>query len=320
MRVFLAPMEGVVDYHLRKIFALIGGIDFCVTEFIRVNQHVLPTRVFHKYCPELLEHNRQFDSPSGTIKSIPIRVQLLGSDPKLLALNAQKAAHLGAIGIDLNFGCPAKSVNKNRGGACLLDETDLIYSIIKQVREYVPDHLPVTAKIRLGFNERDSFLTNARAIEDAGANELFVHARSKADGYKPPAYWSSIAEIKKSLAIPVIANGEIWTPDDFQQCKRESLCDDFMLGRGLLANPGLAKQIKMLARGQTPSTQPWEDTSALLYQLFLETSTHYPSKTLGNRVKQWLHYLRLHYSEAAVVFEKIKRLKSFDELQKALQN
>ncbi len=298
MRIFLAPMEGVVDHHLRKIYAEIGGVDICVTEFIRVTQTRLPEKVFKRSCPELLNPIR-----------IPVRIQLLGSDPELLACSARKAALLGASAIDLNFGCPAKTVNRNRGGACLLDEPDLLYNIVKAVRKAVPDTCKVTAKIRLGYNDRSRYLENALVLEEAGANELFVHARSKVDGYKPPAYWPCIGEIQQALSIPVIANGEIWTLEHFRQCKQESGCSDFMLGRGLLARPDLALAIKAEASGEAHEIMVWEHVQDLLYRFHLETLPHYPIKFCGNRLKQWLMYLKRQYPEAAVLFDKVKRLK-----------
>ncbi len=317
MRLFLAPMEGVVDHHLRKIYARIGGIDACVTEFVRVTEHTLPRRVFIRACPELTEAGRRVPDPElGERPALPIRVQLLGSEPEVLALNARKAARLGAIGIDLNFGCPAKTVNRHRGGACLLDETELLYQIVSTVREAVPQEVPVTAKIRLGYMERNSYLENAHALQSAGASELFVHARSKADGYNPPAYWHCIGEIREALKIPVIANGEIWTLEDFRQCRAESGCEDFMLGRGLLANPALAHIIR--AENQDAGLV-WPIVARLLYDFFIETSKAYPAKFLGNRAKQWLHYLRRHYSEADTLFHQIKRMKHFDELESALR-
>lgn len=320
MRIFLAPMEGVVDFHLRKLFAKVGGVDACVTEFIRVNEHVLPRKVFTTRCPELLSENREFKINGEICSALPTRVQLLGSDPELLAGNAAKAAQSGAIGVDLNFGCPAKTVNRNRGGACLLDETDLIFSIVSTVRKSVPEHIPVTAKIRLGFNDRLTYLDNAAAINEAGASELFVHARSKADGYNPPAYWQYINDIRSSVNIPVIANGEIWSLEDYKQCKLESGCEDFMIGRGLLANPGLAKEIKAFEASEAPATTSWREVLGLLQHFFAETSEAYPAKYMGNRVKQWLHYLRKHFNEAEELFEHIKREKNKQAIEQALHS
>ncbi len=315
MRIFMAPMEGVIDHHLRKIFKRIGGIDICVTEFVRVTDHVLPRKVFLKNCPELL-NARQYCTISQ--HNMQVRLQLLGSNANILAANAKKAAELGAAGIDLNFGCPAKTVNRNRGGACLLDETDLLYDIVSKVRTAVPDPIPVTAKIRLGYMDRNSYMRNAYAIEAAGANELIVHARSKKDGYNPPAYWLYINEIRKQLSIPVVANGEIWTLNDYHQCQTESGCDDVMLGRGLLANPGLASSIKSIAKGRLCQEMPWQKVAPLLYDFFQETSFSYPKKFMGNRVKQWLHYLQKNYLEARRLFETIKRSRDFNQLNDAI--
>ena len=316
LRIYLAPMEGVVDYHMRNILARVGGLDLCVTEFVRVTDHVLPKRVFTKYCPELLSSAVDSADADCHSQAVPTRIQLLGSNPMALALNAKKAARLGAVGIDLNFGCPAKTVNKNRGGACLLDETDLLGEIVHAVRCSVPTDVPVTAKIRLGYQDRDSYLRNAQIIEQAGANELAVHARSKADGYNPPAFWHYIGEIRNTLAIPVIANGEIWNVSDFEQCKRQSECSDFMLGRGMLANPALARSIKSFEEGGDTLDVPWSEVVELLHAFFLSTSKAYPVKFMGNRVKQWLHYLQLNYAEAKHLFNKIKRLKDYEKIER----
>jgi len=220
MKLLLAPMEGVVDDTMRALMSSIGGIDACVTEFIRVTDQVFPERVFYKRCPELLHHSQ---TPSGT----PVRVQLLGGKAEPIAQNALRAAQLGASAIDLNFGCPAKTVNRNDGGACLLKEPYRLYDIVNATRKAVPANTPVTAKMRLGFDERSGFIENAQAIYEAGASELTVHARSKADGYKPPAYWEYIAEIRKAIPITVIANGDIWSIEDFKRCQQVTGCDHF---------------------------------------------------------------------------------------------
>ncbi len=297
-------MQGVVDAHLRSIYAAIGGIDLCVTEFVRVNDSALPAKVFKRSCPELL-------SPIA----VPVRVQLLGSNPDLLARCARKAAKLGAPGIDLNFGCPAKTVNKNRGGACLLDEPELIYDIVSAVRGAVPEHTPVSVKIRLGFESRQHYVENALSIQEAGANELIVHARSKADGYKPPAYWEAIGEIQQALLIPVIANGEIWSVDDFLKCKHRSGCHDFMLGRGLLARPDLALAIKAQQAGQQHNAMPWRQVLNLVWRLHQTTSPLYPKKFCGNRMKQWLMYLQRQYVEAEQLFMRVKGTKDPNAIQ-----
>ncbi|MFT5421818.1 MAG: tRNA-dihydrouridine synthase C [Candidatus Endobugula sp.] len=304
-------MEGVVDHTLRKLLTTIGGIDVCVTEFIRITDHLLPDKVFQRFCPELAN---QCQTPSG----VPVRIQLLGGKPDPIAANAAKAASIGACAIDLNFGCPAKTVNKSDGGACLLKTPHRLYDIIKATRAQVPKHIPVTAKMRLGFEDREHYLENALAAYEAGATEITVHARSKADGYRPPAYWDCLAEIQQAINIPVIANGEIWSVADFQRCKELSQCNDFMLGRGLLSCPDLALQIKAQQAGIDYQIMPWHEVACLLKTFFDTTTALYSQKHIGNRVKQWLNYLRREYPEAQVLFEQIKRYKTKVEIDAAI--
>lgn len=307
MRIYLAPMEGVVDHHLRRLYAGIGGIDLCVTEFVRVTQTRLPEKVFHRFCPELT-------SPLP----VPVKIQLLGSDPGLLAINARRAARLGAPGIDLNFGCPAKTVNKNRGGACLLNEPELLHDIARQVRDAVPEAIPVTAKIRLGYESRSHYVENALALAEGGIAELVVHGRSKADGYRPPAYWACIGEIRENLSIPVIANGDIWSPEDYRQCRAESGCENVMLGRGLLSRPDLALAIRAEHQGAGYASLNWQDISDLLLRFQRETTLAYPQQFCGNRLKQWLMYLQRQYPQAAQLFEAIKKTRDPQVLETAI--
>ena len=251
MKIYLAPMEGVIDHHMRYLLDQLGGIDLCVTEFIRVSKTVLPSHVFLSACPELTPICERVEAQGSAYGArSTTRLQLLGSDPELVSLNAKKAAELGATAIDLNFGCPAKTVNRSYGGARLLDNTELIYDIVKTTRQRVPSTTLVTAKIRLGYEDRKSYLHNAIAIARAGADELIVHARSKADGYQPPAYWQYINEIQQQLEIPVVANGEVWTLEDYIACREQSGCTSVMLGRGLLARPDLGLAIKAYNRGE----------------------------------------------------------------------
>ncbi|MGP7732813.1 tRNA-dihydrouridine synthase [Oceanimonas smirnovii] len=307
MRLILAPMEGVLDHLMRDLLTRLNPYDLCVTEFVRVVDMCLPARVFHRLCPEL---HHGCKTPSGT----PVRIQLLGQDANWLAENAAQAINLGAGGIDLNFGCPAKTVNKHRGGAALLADSEQLYRIGRAVRAAVPAHLPVSAKIRLGLEQRDRYLENSRALAEAGITELAVHARSKKDGYRPPAWWPLVAQIKQQLTIPVIVNGEIWNAAHAVQAQAESQCSDIMLGRGALALPNLADTIKT---GTAPL--PWNEVIDLLLDYSaLEVegnkAVYYP-----NRIKQWLNYLKLQYPEAQELFTAIRTLKHTEEIRSLLR-
>jgi tRNA-dihydrouridine synthase C len=310
MRIMLAPMEGVVEHHVRNLLTSIGGLDGCVTEFIRVTDQKLPYKIFYKFAQEL-------ESGCKTPSGVPVKVQLLGSNPEFMAINAQELVKYGAKSIDLNFGCPAKTVNANEGGACLLQTPNRVYSIIKAVRDAVPIEIPVSAKIRLGYMDRETYMDNANAVEAAGAQELTVHARSKADGYKPPAYWGYIAKIRQQLKIPVIANGEVWSVEDYFRCREESECDDVMLGRGLIARPDLARQIKAALKKEECKIMTWAEICNMLYEYYRFTTPLYHERNCGNRVKQWLMYLSRNYPEATIFFDNIKRKSLPDEIEQA---
>jgi len=237
MTIILAPMEGLLDFVLRDILTRVGGIDRCVSEFIRITDQLLPERVFTRIVPELHTGGR-------TLAGVPVRAQLLGADPVCVAENAARLAGLGPAGIDLNFGCPAKVVNRHGGGAALLDEPETIAAIVSAVRRAVPAHIPVSAKMRLGYSDDSRALECALAIAGGGADELVVHARTKAQAYRPPAYWERIADICAVVRIPVVANGDIWTVADAHRCRELSGCDRLMLGRGAVTDPGLALALK----------------------------------------------------------------------------
>ena len=168
------------------------------------------------------------------------------------AENAALAAELGAPVIDLNFGCPAKTVNRSRGGAVLLDEPELLHAIVREVRRAVPAQVPVTAKMRLGYARPEGALECARALVEGGVAQLVVHARTKVEGYRPPAHWEWVARVQQAVAVPVYANGEIWTLEDWRRCRQISGVEDIMLGRGLVSRPDLARQIAAVRAGRTP--------------------------------------------------------------------
>lgn len=295
MRVVLGPMEGVLDHLMREILTDINDYDLCVTEFVRVVDQRLPEHVFKRLCPEL-------DQGSQTKSGVPVHVQLLGQDPHWMAENAVMAAELGARGIDLNFGCPAKLVNKSKGGAALLQHPELIHRVVKACRDAVDDTIPVTAKIRLGWENPDDCFEIVSAIESAGANELTVHARTKEGGYKASEIkWDYINQIRQRSSIPLIANGEIWNYQDGQNCIATTGVDSLMVCRGAFNVPNLGNVVKHNA-----TVMPWSEVVELMlvysqYEIKGDKGLYYP-----NRIKQWFAYLRNQYPEAAELFREIR--------------
>ena len=309
MKLLLAPMEGLLDFVLRDVLTQIGGIDRCVSEFIRISDSLLPDRVFLRYIPELNHGSR-------TLSGIPVRAQLLGSDPVCVAENAASLARLHPEGIDLNFGCPAKTVNRHGGGASMLQEPQAIAALVAAVRRAVPTHLPISAKMRLGFNDTAKMRECAQAIAENGACELVVHARTKADGYRPPAYWELIPQIREAVKIPVVANGEIWTVQDALYCRERSGCSDLMLGRGSVADPGLALAVRAITANHIPSAQDvmthmqpalqWAQLLPHMQRFWALVCRDLTPGQRAGRLKQWLNLMRRRYPQAQTAFQEVR--------------
>ena len=309
MPLLLAPMEGLLDFVLRVVLTRVGGVERCVSEFIRISDTLLPDKVFLRYLPELQNGSR-------TLAGVPVRAQLLGSDPVCMAENAARLAALNPEGIDLNFGCPAKVVNRHGGGAALLQHPEHIATLVAAVRRAVPAHLPVSAKMRLGYHDASLALECAQAMADNGACEIVVHARTKQDGYRPPAYWEQIPAIQAAVSVPIVANGEIWTLEDARRCRAVSGCDALMLGRGMVADPGLALAIRAAdaadarANGQndTPAPLQWCDLLPHIAQFWQLVCTDLEPRQRAGRLKQWLNLLRRRFPEAEMAYQTIRPL------------
>lgn len=300
-------MEGLVDAPLRAILTSVGGIDWCVSEFVRITNALLPRSALRRAIPELDHHWR---TPSG----VEVRLQLLGSDAQCLAENAAQAAAWGAPVIDLNFGCPAKIVNRHGGGAVLLQQPEALAQVVAGVRAAVPATVPVTAKMRLGYHDTELTLDCARAIATAGAASLVVHARTKAQGYQPPAHWEWIARIAEVVDIPLWANGDIWSVADYQRCRAESGVSAVMLGRGLVSCPDLALQIRALEQSAPYQALTWEHIQPLVVQLLQLSRQRIAAKHVAGRVKQWLHWLARTYPAAAELFKQTRHLTTAEAL------
>ncbi len=295
MRLILAPMHGLADHSLRDILTRIGGIDFCVAEFVRVTNHLLTKRAFLNTVPEL-------DCGGCTRAGVPVRVQLLGSDPVCLAENAALAASIGAPGIDLNFGCPSPLVNRHGGGAVLLQFPEQIHIIVTAVRRAVPSHLPVTAKMRLGLEDTLLTLDCARAIEAGGADEITVHARTRADRYRPPARWEWLAHIRETVKLPIVANGEVWTPQDYQNIRQISGCTDVMIGRGSIIRPDLMRRIKTGEEAMS-----WQELLPWINDFYAQLIVRMDPRHAPGMLKKWLGMLCAAYPEAETLHQTLRK-------------
>ncbi|HWD39983.1 MAG TPA: tRNA-dihydrouridine synthase family protein [Fimbriimonas sp.] len=308
----LAPMDGITDAPMRALQGATGAFSYAVSEFLRVSIQPLPAKVFRRDVPELC-------SGGVTPTGLPVQVQILGGDPERMAKTAATACKVGAKAIDINFGCPAPTVNRNDGGATLLKHPCRIREVVSAIRQAVPKEIPVSAKLRLGWDNIEAVDENAAMAAEGGASWLTIHARTRVQGYAPPVYWKPIGRVRESLGLPVVANGDIWTLEDFRRCQDETQCRHFMLGRSALADPQLPYRIAAdLGIGKRESA-PETDWIALFRELMSWTEFYSDrvSPRIVMRLKQWLK-IASSFGQFAH-FDAVKHSQSVEELLAGLE-
>ncbi|WP_127475530.1 tRNA dihydrouridine synthase DusB [Sulfurivermis fontis] len=245
----LAPMAGVTDRPFRQLCKQLGA-GMAVSEMVSSNSLLWGSA----------KTKRRADH-DGEVE--PRNVQIMGADPKLMADAARYNVDNGAQIIDINMGCPAKKVCNVSAGSALLRDEDLVRRILEAVVSAVPE-VPVTLKFRTGWDrEHKNGVTIARIAENVGIQSLAVHGRTRADGYSGEAEYDTIAAIKASVRIPVIANGDITTPQKAKQVLDYTGADGLMIGRAAQGRPWIFRDIQhYLTTGELlpePSAQEVRD-------------------------------------------------------------
>lgn len=238
---FLAPMAGVTDRDFRLIVRRIGGVGVVSMEFISSKlllQGDRRTKKLMSFSPE----------------ERPLAIQIYGSDPGSLAEAARIVEGLGVDLCDINMGCPANKVLSGCAGAALMGDPALAARIVRAVRAVTT--LPLTVKFRLGLDEkRKNFLEVGRICQEEGADGVTPHARTARQMYDGVADWERIAELKATLQIPVIGNGDVREVDDALELFAKTGCDGVMIGRGATRNPWIFRQIAARL-GHGPGHEP----------------------------------------------------------------
>lgn len=227
-RVLQSPLSGVTDLVFRRLVRRYAPDSMMYTEMVNATGlHYV------KQLPKIMEVDP---------KERPISIQLFDCRPDFLAEAARKAVAEGADTVDINMGCPVNKITKNGGGSSLLRQPDVAEAIVREVSQAV--EVPVTVKTRIGWsNQEINILEFARRMEDAGAQMLTLHGRTRAQGYNGPARWEWIGRVKEILSIPVIGNGDIFSVEAAVRCLEETGADGLMCSRGTLGYPFLVGEI-----------------------------------------------------------------------------
>lgn len=233
-RVFMAPMAGITDMPFRRIVSSFGSGNL-ISEMVAIN-------ALQRKNP------KSWKIADVRNENYPVTVQLVGNSPELFAEAAKLVAELGAKSIDINMGCPVKKIVNNNSGSALLKDEILASKIIEATVKATP--LKVSVKFRKGWdNEHINAVSFAKMCEQSGAEYITVHGRTRAQGYSGVADWNIIGEVKSSVKIPVIGNGDIDTPEKAQERIDQTGVDGIMVGRALLGHPWLLNKIHCALKG-----------------------------------------------------------------------
>lgn len=268
----LAPMAGITNLPFR-LLAREQGASLCFTEMVSVNGLVR-------------EGRKTFELLQSVPEDRPLGIQLFGDDPQLLAEGARMVEGHGDL-IDINMGCPVKKVVGTGAGSALLREPEKVRAIIRETRRAT--RLPLTVKIRSGWVcDEANFLEIARIAADEGCDAITLHPRSRSQMFEGHADWQKIAEMKRSVKIPIIGSGDLFTAADVTAMLAETGCDGVMVARGALGNPWIFRQALALLNGGEPAAlAPEERLRAALRHLELFTELS------GERVA--LREMRKHF-------------------------
>ena len=262
--VILAPMAGVTDLPFR-LLCKESGCGLVVSEMISDNAL-------------LFDNDRTLEMLRMEPAERPVAMQIFGSNPELMAQAAQKVEAAGADIIDINMGCPAPKIVKNGEGSALMRKPELAQRILRAVVAAV--QVPVTVKIRKGWSEQEvNAVELALLAEEAGVAAVAVHGRTREQFYEGKADWQIIREVKEALSIPVIGNGDIWSPADAARMLEQTGCDGIMVGRGCQGNPWLFRDIlAYLQTGVVPPAPSLEERRRfILRHLDIDHRIHFLS-------------------------------------------
>ena len=303
--VFLAPMAGVTDLPFRVVCKGFGaGL---------VYSEMVSAKALHYGDKKTAELLKTSDAEA------PLCVQIFGSDPAVMAEGAQKALATGAKIVDINMGCPAPKVANNGDGSSLLKDVGLIGRIVRAVSDAAG--VPVTCKIRSGFDEVADVERIAKTIEQNGAAAIAVHPRTRKMYYSGHSDWNIIADVKKAVSIPVIGNGDINCAADAKRMLDTTGCDAVMIGRGARGNPFIFREVLTLLRDGKTCPPPTVDEKMNTLKAQINMLCNQKGEYIGIReARKHVAWYIKSLPDSAAVRNDVCKTESLDALMDSLNN
>lgn len=297
-RTLFAPMEGVTHPILRELIARRGGVGAVCTEFVRVTANPLGRAILTKHVVR----------PSVGLLS----VQVMGNHLQQMAEATQMVTDAGADIVDINLGCPAPRAVRKGVGSAMLKDLDLLARVLSAMRKST--HLPLSAKIRAGYDDASGVVQIARVVQEAGADFIAVHPRRRVDFYEGVADWRIIKLLVQELRIPVVGNGDIWYAADALRMRTETGCAAVMMGRPVLRNPWIFRQVAELTRGEEPVAPDGALVLAHLEELSVALSEGYPTRSALGMLKEQMRYLATSIDDGGAFLRSSLRAPTTSEL------
>ena len=249
----------------------------------------------------------------------PLAVQIFGSEPLFLAQAAARLTELGSFSsIDLNMGCPAQKVVGGQSGSALMKDPDLAAEIVRQVKRATP--LPVTVKMRLGWDaEHKNAVAFARALEQAGADMLTVHGRTRQQQYAGKADWDMIGRVKRAVSIPVIANGDITDGKTALDALKTTGCDGVAIGRAALGNPWIFAEIQAALAGESYSPPPFSQVIETALRQAREMAEWKGERSALLEMRKHFAWYTAGRRNSAQVRTRVNLASSFEEVEALLR-